>query len=80
MQGIYNRYVGPNVLYLSHMLLYIVFEWIFNQDVNGNIHHPLRGIRVLHRVAAQCRALNADKSSQQVKLKTADSSLMQMFR
>ena len=60
----YNRYVEHNVLYLSHILLYIVFQWIFNQDINGNIHHPLIEVLVYYiRVAVLRRALNADKSS-----------------
>ena len=39
-----------DVLYLSHILLYTVFEssMDFYQEVNGNIHHPLRGVGVLH--------------------------------
>ena len=53
IQEIYNRYVEPNVLYLSHMLLYIASLWkaqcIFNQYINGNIHHPLRGVGVLRQ-------------------------------
>ena len=66
IQEIYNRYVEPNVLYLSHMLLYIVFE-----RLNGSLTKILMATYIIHlevlvyyiRVAVLCRALNADKSS-----------------
>ena len=53
IQEIYNRYVEPNVLYLSHMLLYIVFERLNGSLTNilmaTYVHHPLRGVGVLLR-------------------------------
>ena len=66
IQEIYNRYVEPNVLYLSHMLLYIVFK-----RLNGSLTNILMATYIIHlevlvyyvRVAVLCRALNADKSS-----------------
>ena len=66
IQQIYNRYVGPNVLHLSQMLLYTVFE-----GLNGCLAKMLMATYIVHlevlvyyiRVAVPCMTLNADKSS-----------------
>ena len=53
MHGETGTYVRLNVLHLSEMLLYIVFEWLHGFLAKilmaTYVHHPLGGVGVLHQ-------------------------------